>query len=311
MKQFPYYGKHWIFLRALRISIICVFTFWLVRTLHIPYGEWAVLSVLVVSHLRFGASVKKGLHRILGTVTGCLAGALLGTYFIHYHFDFIDTLPIWVFLAWYLSIISYAWVMFFGMILLTCVMYVAPTPGTSIDQLLFYRAINIILGVSIALISEFLFPQKQNLHDMLQHIHDNWKLLSDLIKNIGEQLSFKQLDCSALNHQLKDIAEQQLQGRPLVTLVAHEPMYFGKMNTQLSAALDQQRHALDILSNFLLLISLNHYSDQQKELLRNGFRLIESNIKNNPCMAGSMYEMSSMKIEQDLFCRLDEAMRVA
>lgn len=259
--------NRWIYKRALKVALTCVLTLWIVKTFHFPYGEWAVLSVLIVSHLRFGLTFQKGINRIFGTIAGCVMGALVGDYIIHYHFSFIYTLPVWIFLAWYLAILSYGYVMFFGMIVLTCALSLMQSSGHSLDQLLLYRSINIILGVSMALISEVIWPQRQNYHDLIKHLNDNKQSLIGLIKFIKSAISSDSIDLVAMNNKLKSAAETQLKAKPLLTLIAHEPMHIGSSKNTLETRLINQRKILDTLSSLSLLFQLNKYSLQERALL--------------------------------------------
>lgn len=98
-------SKHnWVMYRALRTAVIVTIAFYIVNQVHVPIGRWMVLSIVIVSNINYGASIKKALERVIGTIIGCAAGYLIGITILHYHFDFVYTIPLWIFLAWYLAI---------------------------------------------------------------------------------------------------------------------------------------------------------------------------------------------------------------
>lgn len=61
------------FRAAMRVVVACQAAIILVMGLHIPYGHWAVITIFTVSQTDAGASLKKGIERVLGTILGGLA----------------------------------------------------------------------------------------------------------------------------------------------------------------------------------------------------------------------------------------------
>ncbi|HEV7731910.1 MAG TPA: FUSC family protein [Candidatus Binatia bacterium] len=60
------------FRAAMRVVVACQAAIVLVMGLHIPYGHWAVITIFTVSQTDAGASLKKGIERVLGTILGGL-----------------------------------------------------------------------------------------------------------------------------------------------------------------------------------------------------------------------------------------------
>lgn len=254
MMRFFDSATYWIYWRALRIAILCTFTLWLVNTLHIPYGRWSVFSIILVSQLNLGASIRHGWRRIQGTILGCLAGLLFGGILLQNDFNFVYTLPLWVFLTWYLSIVSNAWSTFFMIIGLTCFFYLVATPDISLDDLLLYRSVNIVIGVSIALFAEILWPHTLSFYNMQQHIEKSWQLISDFLIKFSQQLKLQSHEFSLLELELKEITKQLLEGKPLVMLVSYEPLRLVTEFSSLQEEMEAQMQLLEAFSSLLLLL---------------------------------------------------------
>ncbi len=58
------------FRAAMRVVVACQAAVILVMGLHIPYGHWAIITIFTVSQTDAGASLKKGIERVLGTILG-------------------------------------------------------------------------------------------------------------------------------------------------------------------------------------------------------------------------------------------------
>lgn len=82
--------KHWIdnirrlaninthsFRYAIRTAIIATLALFVSKWFEIPYGYWLPFTVMIVVQPYFGATLKKALDRVLGTILGVVVGGLL------------------------------------------------------------------------------------------------------------------------------------------------------------------------------------------------------------------------------------------
>lgn len=246
--------NHWMIYRALRTAVLITIAYFIVNTVHLPVGRWMVLTIAIVSNINFGASVKKAIERVMGTILGCAAGYILGVTVIHYHYWFVYTFPLWIFLAWYLVIFSYDWVMFFGMIMVTTILYVAAIPGTDIQQLLIARAVDIGIGVLVALCAEMILPVRKSEHDLIDHFA---VIRAELVEYIDAVLSARNAnEVEALKPKLMNLSDLQVQQMPLLTLTGYERIsLIPKKPNQFDDEMKSYRLAAEYLSNISLLLS--------------------------------------------------------
>jgi multidrug resistance protein MdtO len=57
-----------------RTVVACLVTTTIIMALHLEHGAWVIVSILVVSQPNAGASLRKGMLRLLGTTTGAAVG---------------------------------------------------------------------------------------------------------------------------------------------------------------------------------------------------------------------------------------------
>ncbi|MBL7712022.1 MAG: FUSC family protein [Chitinophagaceae bacterium] len=82
--------RHWInsirrlanvnthsFRYALRTALVATLALFIYQWFHIDHGYWLPFTVMIVTQPYFGATLKKALDRVLGTVSGVVAGGLL------------------------------------------------------------------------------------------------------------------------------------------------------------------------------------------------------------------------------------------
>jgi hypothetical protein len=133
---------------ALRTAAVCVASVLLVRTLHVPYGEWMALTAVIVLQPYVAHTLRKSLQRVGGTIAGGVLAALLAV-FIHTPVQLTLAVSITAFftLAWYA--VDYAWYCFFltpTFVLLT----LHSQHGWNVAGI---RAMDTILGAALALVA--------------------------------------------------------------------------------------------------------------------------------------------------------------
>jgi uncharacterized membrane protein YccC len=62
---------------ALRVAIAATLALFVAKSLSLEHGYWLPFTVIIVSQPYFGATIKKAIDRVLGTVFGGIAGGLL------------------------------------------------------------------------------------------------------------------------------------------------------------------------------------------------------------------------------------------
>ena len=88
---------------ALRIVVPCLVGAVLIMLFQIPHGGWAILSIFTVSQADAGASLQRGLERLLGTLAGGTVGLLAIIAFIDLPYFFAPALGLAVVVGVYLS----------------------------------------------------------------------------------------------------------------------------------------------------------------------------------------------------------------
>jgi len=64
-----------------RIVVACVVATAVVMAFHIPHGHWAIITIFTVSQPNAGASLTKGVQRLIGTFGGGVVGIVVATVF--------------------------------------------------------------------------------------------------------------------------------------------------------------------------------------------------------------------------------------
>lgn len=62
---------------SLTSALAAVIAIWIANFCHMPNAFWAGISAFVVIQADAAASLKRGLHRIAGTIIGALSGVVL------------------------------------------------------------------------------------------------------------------------------------------------------------------------------------------------------------------------------------------
>lgn len=133
---------------AMRTSAVCVASVVLVRTLHVPYGEWMALTAVIVLQPYVAHTLRKSFQRVGGTIAGGVLAAFLSV-FIHTPVQLTVAVSITAFftLAWYA--VDYAWYCFF----LTPTFVLLTLHGLRGWNVAGIRAMDTMLGAALALIA--------------------------------------------------------------------------------------------------------------------------------------------------------------
>lgn len=172
---------------ALRMAIAAMFSY-LIGVLYLPeHSYWLPLTTIIVTQPFFGATLKRGIERSIGTVAGVVAGGLLlmlpFAFAVRYVLIFFGAI-----LMIYNLRKNYAWAAFFISLFLIGLMSTGDEVASS---LIIERIVATIIGGAISIISGFiLFPawDKKLLPNYLtQAIAANYKYFIHLFYDLKEE----------------------------------------------------------------------------------------------------------------------------
>jgi uncharacterized membrane protein YccC len=108
---------------------------------------WAAISAFTVTQAGFGASLYRGLLRVIGTACGAALGFLLGQAIADEKIAFIPLIGIAGWLGLYAALCfrhSYAWIL--GLVTFVMVMFEAANPSGALAQFAEERFVNVLVG---------------------------------------------------------------------------------------------------------------------------------------------------------------------
>ena len=132
----------------------------LANALHLPYTWWAAISGFAVMQTRFGSSVERAAHRVLGTLLGAVLGACVGPLIGDRPWLFVPVLGAIGGVAAYFangSKAPYAWML--GGVTALMVTYEAHTLASFQDTAVFaaWRAAEVIVGTLACVVVASIF----------------------------------------------------------------------------------------------------------------------------------------------------------
>ncbi len=156
--------KHWLrnlkdlmhlnnhsFRYAVRSVIIALCSLFIYKAYHIAYGYWLPFTVMIILQPYFGATLKKALDRVLGTVLGVSIGGLLMMLPEAYHLKEILLISSSILMVYFLRY-NYSIATFFISLFLVALF----ANDHSLDQQVIYARIFCTLGgAALAVIGEF------------------------------------------------------------------------------------------------------------------------------------------------------------
>ena len=166
-----------------------------------PY--WAGWAVAVVALPTAGASIQKGLLRILGTIPGCSAALVIHALAVQDRWTFMLLACGWMFFTSYMMVRkerdSYFWVMA-GYVCLMILLSDVDSSANMFESAVF-RTVETVMGVVVyTLIAVFLWPQtnlgaiKKQSAELTGSLHEIYRSGRDTLLGCGEQtVSFQEL----------------------------------------------------------------------------------------------------------------------
>ena len=166
-----------------------------------PY--WAGWAVAVVALPTAGASIQKGMVRILGTIPGCIAALVIHALAVQDRWTFMLLACGWMFFTSYMMVRkekdSYFWVMA-GYVCLMILLSDVDSSANMFESAVF-RTVETVMGVVVyTLIAVFLWPQtnlgaiKKQSAELTGSLHEIYRSGRDTLLGCSEQaVSFQEL----------------------------------------------------------------------------------------------------------------------
>ena len=174
---------------ALRVAIglsIGVFVF---KFFKIDHGHWIALTMIIVIQPYYGATRKKGIERIVGTVSGIVLGGFIMLLPLA-HEVFVGLLVVISFFVAYFLRNNYKVGVFFVTVMMVVMMQISQQ-GTW--ELIGWRVLSTLIGAALALLTSYAFwPvwEKQRFPALLSNaLIQNQNYLQQVIKFFNKELS--------------------------------------------------------------------------------------------------------------------------
>ncbi len=150
-EAFNFNSQHFTY--ALRVAIgLCIGVF-LYKFFKIDHGHWIALTMMIVIQPYFGATKKKGIERIIGTVGGILLGGVIMLLPLPHHV-FVGMLVIVSFFVAYFLRNNYKIGVFFTTIMMVVLMQFSQQGSW---ELIGWRVVSTSIGALLALIVSYVF----------------------------------------------------------------------------------------------------------------------------------------------------------
>lgn len=133
---------------ALRVGVGLAFSVFLFKFLKIDHGHWIALTLLIVIQPYYGATRKKGIERIIGTVAGIVVGGVILLLPIGHQGFVISLIFISFFVAYFLRN-NYKVGVFFVTIMMVVMMQLSKTGSW---ELIGWRVLSTVIGATLAIV---------------------------------------------------------------------------------------------------------------------------------------------------------------
>jgi uncharacterized membrane protein YccC len=138
---------------AVRVSIGLTIAVFIFKFFHIDHGYWIALTMIIVIQPYYGATRKKGLERITGTVAGVILGGLIMLLPLKHDVFVILLVFVSFFVAYFLRN-NYKVGVFFVTIMMVILMQLSQQGSL---ELIGWRIISTLIGAALAIISGYSF----------------------------------------------------------------------------------------------------------------------------------------------------------
>lgn len=186
-EAFNFNSQHFIY--AFRVAIgLCIGVF-IYQFFKIDHGHWIALTMMIVIQPYFGATRKKGIERIVGTVTGIVLGGIIMLLPLP-HEAFVGLLIIISFLLAYYLRNNYKVGVFFTTIMMVVLMQLSQQASW---ELIGWRVLSTVIGAMLALFASYVFwPmwEKERFPElMIKSLNNNKNYLQQVIKFYNQEFT--------------------------------------------------------------------------------------------------------------------------
>jgi uncharacterized membrane protein YccC len=144
-------SQHFIY--ALRVAIGLSIGVFVYKFFRIDHGHWISLTMLIVIQPYFGATRKKGIERIVGTVTGIVLGGVIMLMPLP-HDVFVGLLVVVSFFVAYFLRNNYKVGVFFTTIMMVILMQISQQHSW---ELIGWRVLSTLIGAFLAVVASYVF----------------------------------------------------------------------------------------------------------------------------------------------------------
>ncbi len=173
---------------ALRVAIGLSFGVFVYKFFKIDHGHWIALTMMIVIQPYYGATRKKGIERIIGTVSGIILGGVIMLLPIP-HEAFVGILVVISFLVAYFLRNNYKVGVFFVTIMMVVMMQISQQGSW---ELIGWRVLSTLIGAVLALVAGYAFwPvwEKQRFPALMSNaLIQNKNYLLQVIKYFNKEL---------------------------------------------------------------------------------------------------------------------------
>jgi uncharacterized membrane protein YccC len=141
-----------------RTAVAAVVSLLTARLFRLPEAYWAPITTLVITQSSLGAALSVSWQRLLGTMLGALVGAIVASYFGPHVLVFGTCVFILGLLCAVVRSDQSAYR--FGAVTLAIVLLV-PRTGTPAWQIAFNRFAEVSIGIGVALILAWVWPERE------------------------------------------------------------------------------------------------------------------------------------------------------
>lgn len=138
---------------AIRVALGLAIGVFIFRFFHIDHGYWIPLTMMIVIQPYYGATLKKGIERMTGTLAGVVAGGLVLLLPLSHETSIVILVIDSFFVAWFLRN-NYKWGVFFVTIMMVLLMQLSQQGSW---ELIGWRILSTLAGALLALLAGYAF----------------------------------------------------------------------------------------------------------------------------------------------------------
>lgn len=177
---------NYFYKKNLRLSIAIPISYLLAGYFHLQHANWICFSVILVSQANFGATIRRSMQRLGGTILGVVVGVPVSIY-VFGVFGWSHWLAFILLFALLLSAIRFYYITIFLATLLIAALYYVMQPGHAGPvAYVLYRLLDTFIGVVLAIVLEVIvFPNSALVQVRTTH-RRFWQQLGEYIATASE-----------------------------------------------------------------------------------------------------------------------------